>query len=294
MQYGSFSYNSLLLAEKKRQADNLPREISTVHYKGWSSRMKFRPCIDIHNGKVKQIVGGSLTDQGDQAETNFASELDAAYYAKLYRKDGLEGGHVILLNAKDSPYYEPNRKQAFSALREYPGGLQLGGGITAENAGVFLDAGASHVIVTSYVFQNGTFQRDHLEKLKRAVGREHIVLDLSCRKRGGEYYIVTNRWQTFTKVKLNQEILEMLAGECDEFLIHGVDAEGRSAGVEEELVSLLASWNGTKMTYAGGIGSMEELENFRRISRGNLDFTIGSALDLFGGDIPYHGLKSYS
>ncbi len=252
--------------------------------------MKFRPCIDIHNGKVKQIIGGSLTDRGDQAETNFASELDAAYYAKLYQKDGLTGGHMILLNAKDSPYFEADKKQAFSALHEYPGGLQIGGGITAENAGIYLDAGASHVIVTSYVFQNGMFQKENLEKLKNAVGREHIVLDLSCRKRAGEYYIVTNRWQTFTEVKLDREMLEKLAGECDEFLIHGVDVEGKSSGVEEELVRLLAEWNGTKMTYAGGIGSMEDLENFRRISSGKLDFTIGSALDLFGGNIPYRAL----
>ena len=169
--------------------------------------MRFRPCIDIHNGKVKQIVGGSLKDQGDQAKTNFASELDAAYYAKLYRKDGLAGGHMILLNGQDSLYYEEDRRQALSALREYPGGLQIGGGITADNAGDFLEAGASHVIVTSYVFQNGVFQRENLEKLKRAVGREHIVLDLSCRKRDGAYYIVTDRWQTFTEVKLERGTL---------------------------------------------------------------------------------------
>ena len=256
----------------------------------WEKHMKFRPCIDIHNGKVKQIVGGSLNDQGDQAETNFASELDAAYYAKLYKKDGLTGGHMILLNAPDSPYYEADKKQAALALGEYPGGLQIGGGITAENAGAFLEAGASHVIVTSYVFQDGIFQRENLEKLKRSVGRERIVLDLSCRKRDGAYYIVTNRWQTFTSVKLERGTLEMLAGECGEFLIHGVDVEGKSSGVEEDLVRLLAEWNGADMTYAGGIGSMEELEHFRRISGGRLDFTIGSALDLFGGNIPYREL----
>lgn len=253
-------------------------------------KMKFRPCIDIHNGKVKQIVGGSLSDQGDQAKTNFSSELDAACYAKLYKKDGLTGGHMILLNARDSPYYEADRKQALLALREYPGGLQVGGGITAENAGEFLDAGASHVIVTSYVFRDGIFQRENLEKLKEAVGREHIVLDLSCRKRDGAYYIVTDRWQTFTSVRLQPETLEKLAGECDEFLIHGVDVEGKSSGVEEEMVRMLAQWNGAGMTYAGGIGSMEELEHFRMISGGKLDFTIGSALDLFGGSIPYRKL----
>ncbi len=249
--------------------------------------MKFRPCIDIHNGKVKQIVGGSLTDQGDQAETNFASELDAAYYARMYRWDGLKGGHIILLNSKDSPYYAADRVQALSALKAYPGGMQIGGGITAENAEEYLDAGASHVIVTSYVFQDGRFQKENLETLKAAVGKEHIVLDLSCRKRDGNYYIVTNRWQTFTKVRLEAGTLEQLAGECDEFLIHGVDVEGKASGVEEELVRLLAEWNGTRMTYAGGIGSKEDLENFRKLCGGKLDFTIGSALDLFGGTISY-------
>lgn len=283
MEYGSFLSMSMRKAAGGR--------FFCIEWE-WSRKMKFRPCIDIHNGKVKQIVGGSLMDQGDHAETNYASELDAAYYARLYRKDGLTGGHMILLNAKDSPYFEADKKQAFSALHEYPGGLQIGGGITAENAGIFLDAGASHVIVTSYVFQNGIFQKENLEKLKYAVGREHIVLDLSCRKLDGEYYIVTDRWQTFTEVKLDREMLEKLAGECDEFLIHGVDVEGKSAGVEEELVRLLAEWNGTKMTYAGGIGSMEELENFRRISGGKVDFTVGSGLDLFGGNISYRALCS--
>ena len=230
--------------------------------------MKFRPCIDIHNGKVKQIIGGSLSDTKDQAETNFASELDAAYYARMYCQDGLKGGHIILLNAKDSSYYDADRQQALSALEAYPGGMQIGGGITAENAGGYLEAGASHVIVTSYVFQNGLFQKENLEKLKAAVGKEHIVLDLSCRKRDGEYYIVTDRWQTFTKVKLDKERLDLLAGECDEFLIHGVDVEGKASGVEEELVRLLADWGGTDMTYAGGIGSKEDLEYFRRISDG--------------------------
>ncbi len=249
--------------------------------------MKFRPCIDIHNGKVKQIVGGSLNDKGDQAVTNFASELDAAYYARMYQKDGLKGGHIILLNSKDSPYYEEDIEQALSALQAYPGGMQIGGGITAENAEDYLKAGASHVIVTSYVFQNGLFQKENLKKLKASVGRERIVLDLSCRKHDGEYYIVTNRWQTFTKVKLDKDTLDQLAGECDEFLIHGVDVEGKASGVEEGLVRLLAEWNGTRMTYAGGIGSQEDMEKFRRVSEGRLDFTIGSALDLFGGTVPY-------
>ena len=249
--------------------------------------MKFRPCIDIHNGKVKQIVGGSLKDKDNQAVTNFSSELDASYYAKMYQKDGLTGGHIILLNAKDSKYYEATKAQAVGALKAYPGGMQIGGGITAENAGAYLAAGASHVIVTSYVFRDGMLNRENLNRLERAVGKEHIVLDLSCRRRGADYYIVTDRWQKFTEVKLTEDILDELSEKCDEFLVHGVDVEGKASGVEEKLVELLGSWGKQPVTYAGGIGSMEELMHFQKISDGKLDFTIGSALDLFGGKIPY-------
>ena len=169
--------------------------------------MRFRPCIDIHNGKVKQIVGGSLRDEGDSARTNFSSELGADSYAELYKKDGLKGGHIILLNPAGSDYYEATRKQALSALAVYPGGMQIGGGITAENAEEYLDAGASHVIVTSYVFRDGIFRREKLERLVSAVGKEHIVLDLSCRKKDGVYYVVTDRWQKFTQVCLDNGIL---------------------------------------------------------------------------------------
>lgn len=249
--------------------------------------MKFRPCIDIHNGRVKQIVGGSLRDEGDQAATNFSSELDAAWYAKLYRGDNLRGGHIILLNSRDSEYFEATRNQALEALSVYPGGMQIGGGITAENAAGYLNAGASHVIVTSYVFQNGRFHRENLERLTSTVGKKHVVLDLSCRKKGDSYYIVTNRWQTFTDVCLTGEILSDLSGYCDEFLVHGVDVEGKSSGIERELVHMLGQWNQIPVTYAGGIGSLEDLEVFREVSQGGMDFTIGSALDLFGGNIPY-------
>ena len=249
--------------------------------------MKFRPCIDIHNGKVKQIVGGSLKDQGDEAVTNFASELDAAYYARLYQADGLKGGHIILLNPQTSDYYEATKCQAMEALEAYPGGLQIGGGIHAENAQEYLEAGASHVIVTSYVFQDGKLKWENLEKLERAVGKDRIVLDLSCRKKEGNYYIVTNRWQTFTDVVLTPKVLDELSQHCDEFLIHGVDVEGKASGVEQELVEMLGAWNCIPVTYAGGIGCMEDLEKFRIMSGGKLDFTIGSALDLFGGTIPY-------
>lgn len=256
--------------------------------------MRFRPCIDIHNGKVKQIVGGSLRDEGDQASTNFASELGAAYYAGIYQIDGLRGGHIILLNPAGSRYYEETKRQAVEALAAYPGGMQIGGGIHAGNARDFLNAGASHVIVTSYVFQDGAFQRENLDKLISAVGKKHIVLDLSCRKREDGYYVVTDRWQKFTDMRLTEDVLTELAGCCDEFLIHGVDVEGKRSGMEEELVRMLGAWRGIPVTYAGGISSMEDLEHFAAVSGGNVDFTVGSALDLFGGELPYREVKRYS
>lgn len=249
--------------------------------------MRFRPCIDIHNGQVKQIIGGSLQDHGDRAETNFTSEYEAKHYAKMYQEDGLRGGHIILLNPATSEYYDATRKQAVEALKAYPQGMHIGGGITSENAGYYIEQGASHVVVTSYVFENGQVHWGKLKGLSEKVGKAHLVLDLSCRKKGEEYYIVTNRWQTFTEVAITTEILDEMAQYCDEFLVHGVDVEGKSSGVEEELVALLAGWNQIPITYAGGIGSREDLERFRKLTGGNLDYTIGSALDLFGGTISY-------
>ena len=254
--------------------------------------MKFRPCIDIHNGKVKQIVGGSLQDKGDFAKTNFTSEMDAKSYANQYKQDGLQGGHIILLNAPTSEYYEATKVQALEALRAYSGGLQIGGGITAENAMEYIEAGASHVIVTSYVFQDGQIHWENLQKLVDAVGKERIVLDLSCRKKRDSYYVVTNRWQNYTDVEVNAELLESLTDYCDEFLVHGVDVEGMCSGVETELVQILADWSKVPITYAGGIGSMEDLETFAKIGQNKLDFTIGSALDLFGGSISYEIVKN--
>ncbi|HIZ22964.1 MAG TPA: phosphoribosylformimino-5-aminoimidazole carboxamide ribotide isomerase [Candidatus Blautia faecigallinarum] len=252
--------------------------------------MKFRPCIDIHNGKVKQIVGGSLKDEGDTARENFVSAQDASFYASLYREKGLKGGHVILLNSSSSPYYEATREQAFLALRTYPKGLQLGGGVRPENAWEYLDAGASHVIVTSYVFQKGKISWENLEKMERSAGREHLVLDLSCRKRDDQYYVVTDRWQHFTEVPVSLSLLEELGAHCDEFLIHAVDAEGKAQGVETELVSLLARYTGCPVTYAGGVGNIEDLTILRKYGENRLDVTIGSALDLFGGPIPFEEL----
>ena len=255
--------------------------------------MKFRPCIDIHNGKVKHIVGGSLLYQGDQAVENFAATQEADYFADMYKKDGLTGGHVILLNPASSEYYAKTKEQALKALRAYPEGLQIGGGITAENAAEYIAAGASHVIVTSYVFKNGEIQWENLENLCAAVGKEHVVLDLSCRKKDDKYYIVTDRWQTFTNVVLDEAILEKLSGYCDEFLVHGVDVEGKASGIESELIEILSKETKIPVTYAGGISSLEDLEKIREIGKGKIDFTIGSALDIFGGKIPYQTIRNY-
>jgi phosphoribosylformimino-5-aminoimidazole carboxamide ribotide isomerase len=255
--------------------------------------MEFRPCIDIHNGKVKQIVGGSLTDAGNYARENFVSGQDAAFYADFYRKDGIRGGHIILLNKEGSEFYEKTREQALLALRSYPGGLQVGGGIHPENAGDYLDAGASHVIVTSYVFRDGQMNRANLDAMERAVGREHLVLDLSCRRKGDDYYIVTDRWQRFTDVRLTPEVLDELAGHCAEFLIHAVDVEGKAHGIEKPLVQMLGDWQGIPVTYAGGVGSFEDLRELKMLGKGRLNVTIGSALDLFGGPMKYEDVVKF-
>jgi phosphoribosylformimino-5-aminoimidazole carboxamide ribotide isomerase len=236
---------------------------------------------------VKQIVGGSLKDAGDQARENFVAEQDAGFYADFYREQGQKGGHIILLNPVTSPYYEETRRQALLALSRYPGGLQLGGGVNEKNAEDFLRAGASHVIVTSYVFKDGQIHYENLEKLVRAIGKEHLVLDLSCRKRDDNYYIVTDRWQKFTAVSLNRQVLDELSGYCDEFLIHAADVEGRCAGIETELAALLGRWSRCPVTYAGGVGSYEDLRQLKTLGQNRLDVTVGSALDLFGGPLSY-------
>lgn len=253
--------------------------------------MRFRPCIDIHNGKVKQIVGGSLKDAGDQARENFVSEQDAAFYAALYRDAGLRGGHVILLNPESSPYFEETRKQALKALKTFTGGLQIGGGVRPDNAQQYLDAGASHVIVTSYVFREGRLCWENLEKMEREAGKEHLVLDLSCRKKDGAYYIVTDRWQKFTDVEVTPERMRELGSHCDEFLIHAVDVEGKASGIETELAEILAEYGEKPVTYAGGVGCMEDIRLLKVHGRGRLDVTVGSALHLFGGSIPFCELK---
>ncbi|MCI6858242.1 MAG: phosphoribosylformimino-5-aminoimidazole carboxamide ribotide isomerase [Eubacterium sp.] len=249
--------------------------------------MKFRPCIDIHNGKVKQIIGGSLLDQGNYATDNFVSEKNGDYYARLYRHAGLAGGHIILLNPEGSRYYEEDVKQACLALEAFPGGLQIGGGMTAENASFFLEKGASHIIVTSYVFKDGRINYDNLKKIVAVTGKDRLVLDLSCRKKGDDYYVVTDRWQKFTREKLTEKLLTDLSLYCDEFLIHAVDVEGKAGGIEEKVAALLGDWEGIPVTYAGGVGSFEDLRILKRIGRNRVDVTIGSALDLFGGTMNF-------
>ena len=234
----------------------------------------FRPCIDLHEGKVKQIVGGTLSDAG--ARTNFVSEQSAAWFAELYRRDDLRGGHVIMLGAG-------NETEARAALKAFPSGLQIGGGINAENARGWLDAGASHVIVTSWVFREGRVDWARLDELVQAIGKEKLVLDLSCRKRGEEYFVVTDRWQKFTELVVNAETLKKFSTYCDEFLIHAVDVEGLCRGIDGELVAKLGAWSPIPMTYAGGANSLADLEAVTKLGQGKVDLTIGSALDIFGG-----------
>jgi phosphoribosylformimino-5-aminoimidazole carboxamide ribotide isomerase len=234
----------------------------------------FRPCIDLHEGKVKQIVGGTLGHPGLQ--TNFVAEKPAAWFADLYRRDQLTGGHVIMLGPGNEP-------EARHALAAYPGGLQIGGGVTLENARGWLDAGASHVIVTSWVFREGRVDWARLEELVQAIGKKRLVLDLSCRKRGADYFVVTDRWQKFTEMIVNQETMGKLSACCDEFLVHAVDVEGLCRGIDRELVEKLAHWSPLPATYAGGANSLTDLETVARLGRGRIHLTIGSALDIFGG-----------
>jgi phosphoribosylformimino-5-aminoimidazole carboxamide ribotide isomerase len=239
----------------------------------------FRPCIDLHEGKVKQIVGGTLGAPSD-LRTNFVSAQPAVWFAELYQRDGLAGGHVIMLGPG-------NESAARSALGAFPGGLHVGGGINAQNARGWLDAGASHVIVTSWVFREGRVDWERLGELVNAIGKDRLVLDLSCRKRGENYFVVTDRWQKFTELIVNEETLKKFSAYCAEFLVHAVDVEGLCTGIDRELVTKLGQWTPIPTTYAGGANSINDLANVTRLGGGKVDLTIGSALDIFGG----HGVK---
>ncbi|XP_014499130.1 1-(5-phosphoribosyl)-5-[(5-phosphoribosylamino)methylideneamino] imidazole-4-carboxamide isomerase, chloroplastic [Vigna radiata var. radiata] len=254
---------------------------------------QFRPCIDIHKGKVKQIVGSTLQDlkggdDGSDPVTNFESDKSAAEYATLYRRDGLTGGHVIMLGADPL-----SKAAALEALHAYPGGLQIGGGINSDNCLSYIEEGASHVIVTSYVFNDGQMDVGRLKDLVQIVGKKRLVLDLSCRKKDGKYAIVTDRWQKFSDVFVDPGVMEFLANFADEFLVHGVDVEGKKLGIDEELVALLGKHSPIPVTYAGGVTGMADLERIKSAGMERVDVTVGSALDIFGGNMSYEEVVAW-
>lgn len=240
----------------------------------------FRPCIDLHEGRVKQIVGSSLTDDPRALRTNFVSERPSSWFAEMFKRDGLRGGHIIMLGPG-------NETAAREALAAFPGGMQIGGGINLSNASNYLAAGASHVIVTSWIFRDGRLDRERLRELVLAIGRERLVLDLSCRKRDGKYFVVMDRWQRFTDLEVNAASLGELSQSCAEFLIHAVAVEGLRLGMDMELIDKLAQWSPVPATYAGGANLLHDLEEVGRLGRGQIHLTIGSALDIFGG----HGVR---
>jgi phosphoribosylformimino-5-aminoimidazole carboxamide ribotide isomerase len=249
--------------------------------------MKFRPCIDLHKGKVKQIVGSTLSDaKQDALVTNYETGLPPAHFARMYKNDGLFGGHVIMLGPG-------NESAAIQALHEFPQGFHIGGGITPENAGRFLDEGASHVIVTSFIFKKGRIFWNNLKAMASATGKQNLVLDLSCVLRDNAYYITTDRWQRLTSVTLSKETLKTLAGFCDEFLVHAAHREGKRMGIDENLVSLLGDKSPIPVTYAGGIRSLEDLDLVFSKGKGRVDATIGSALDIFGGSLTYKSVVEW-
>ena len=241
---------------------------------------KFRPCIDLHQGLVKQVVGGSFDDSdNDQPIENFVSNKDSKYYANLYRKDKLEGGHVIMLGSG-------NEESAKSALNEFHNGMQLGGGINPENASYWLDQGASHVIVTSFIFEGEKFSKERLDAMTSAVGKDRMVIDLSCRVCPNDgWKVAKNKWKTITDLPVNHQTFDILSDHCAEFLIHAADVEGKCEGIDDELASLLGRWGKIPITYAGGVKSLNDLKRIQELSSGTVDVTIGSALDIFGGSL---------
>lgn len=253
--------------------------------------MKFRPCIDLHAGSVKQIVGSTLTENKTENDeilkTNFESKHPSSHFAELYKRDCLTGGHVIMLGPG-------NTEAAKSALAAYPGGLQVGGGIRADNAKEWIEAGASHVIVTSYVFDGPHLNYDKLVLLVEAAGGvDKVVLDLSCRKKPqakaeeDPYYVVTDKWQTFTDVAITPELLSQLSKYCCEFLIHGVEVEGKRCGILKDLVVYLGKHSPIPVTYAGGVSNMDDVHLVQKLGNDKVDLTVGSALDCFGGNMSY-------
>ena len=238
---------------------------------------KFRPCIDLHQGKVKQIVGNSLTRNQADLKTNFISDQSAKDFAKLYANDNLTGGHLIMLGSG-------NESAALEAVKAFPNGLQVGGGISQENAQHWIEQGASHVIVTSCLFKSdGQFDLSKLQSLVELIGKDKIVIDLSCKRREKDWLVMKDNWQTETNLSINESLLEMLARYCDEFLIHATDLEGKCQGIDIELVKFLGKYSPVSSTYAGGVTSLSDLDQVESASLGKVDVTIGSGLDLFGG-----------
>lgn len=267
-----------------RRCYRLCQNVGSQFNKNRGKPLKFRPCIDLHDGKVKQIVGETLNDAIIE---NFVSTYDSAYYAELFQRDGLTGGHVIMLGSG-------NEDAALLALSHYPNGLQLGGGITADNAAYYLKHGASHVIVTSYIFRDGRLNEENLSNIVNEVGKDRLVIDLSCKEKDGKWFVVTNQWKQFSEFEVNEANIRYLESYCDEFLVHAVDVEGKQSGVQQSLVRDLAKWTNIPTTYAGGARSLEDMELFRTLSNGKLDLTIGSALDIFGGNLSYTDVVKYS
>lgn len=247
--------------------------------------MKIRPCIDLHKGQVKQIVGSTLSSA--HVEENYVSSHSSEYFAELYKKDNLQGGHIIMLGPG-------NETSAIQALKAFPQGMQIGGGLTPDNCQTYLEAGASHIIVTSYIFSEGVIHWDRLKDFAHKISPKRLVLDLSCKQVGDDFYVATNRWQNISKEKLDSELIKRLSPYCDEFLIHAADVEGKRQGIQEKVVRLLAKDPIKPITYAGGIRDVEDIKNFYNISQGALDLTVGSALDIFGGTLPYSSIVNLS
>ncbi|KAM7531582.1 hypothetical protein LguiB_034992 [Lonicera macranthoides] len=337
--HGALKSAIYISKEQKKALTTKPFQICRPQRLSVRCEVRFRPCIDIHKGKVKQIVGSTLHDSsegGSTLVTNFESDKSAAEYAAVYKEDGLPGGHVIMLGADplsksaaiealhaypgrpvaifeclsplsssllfalalvlvlESGMSHPlSKSAAIEALHAYPGGLQVGGGIHSGNAMGYIKEGASHVIITSYVFNNGQMDLERLKELVHFIGKHRLVLDLSCRKKEGKYAIVTDRWQKFSDVYLDEKVLDFLSFYADEFLVHGVDVEGKKLGIDEELVGLLGKHSPIPVTYAGGVTEMADLERIKVAGMGRVDVTVGSALDIFGGNLAYKDIVAW-
>ncbi|KAK4668120.1 Enzyme that catalyzes the fourth step in the histidine pathway [Podospora pseudoanserina] len=240
---------------------------------------RFRPCIDLHSGQVKQIVGGTLDSKTTSLLTNFISPHPPSYFSKLYKENDLHGAHVIMLGPG-------NRTAAIESLAAWPNNLQIGGGINETNAQEWINLGASKVIITSYLFPNGAFSQERLDKVLVALGgdKEKLVIDLSCRRKGEDrWFVAMDKWQTITDMEVCEESIRQLEPYCSEFLIHAADNEGLQRGIDEKLVENLARWCSIPVTYAGGGRNLDDLEMVKKLSNGKVDLTIGSALDCFGG-----------